>query len=169
MDSSPTTETDLLADQLERSFRGGAWHGPSVTEALADLTAEQAAHRPIPAAHTIAEIVGHVATWTDVARRRIEGEGAARVTPEDDFPADGAVSSEAWRATLERLEAAHRALHAAIQDLDDARLDDPVSGSDPTVRGLLLGVIQHNTYHAGQIAVLRKAGSVVALEQEIVA
>lgn len=164
-----TTETDRLADQLERSFRGGAWHGPSVTETLADLTAEEAARRPIPAAHTIAEIVGHLATWTEVARRRITGEPVSRVTEEQDFPPDGAVSEEAWAASLERLEEAHRKLHETVAALDDGGLDAPVSGSDPTVRGLVLGVLQHNTYHAGQISLLRKAEVVVALEQENVA
>jgi uncharacterized damage-inducible protein DinB len=169
MTDTPTTETDRLADQLERSFRGGAWHGPSVTEALADLTAEEAARRPIPAAHTIAEIVGHVATWTDVARRRIAGEPVSRVTDEEDFPPDGALSEEAWAASLERLEEAHRKLHDAVAGLEDEGLDAPVEGSDPTVRGLVLGVLQHNIYHAGQIVLLRKAERVVALEQEAVA
>jgi hypothetical protein len=41
--------------------------------------------------------------------------------------------------------------------LDAERLlDDPVGGSDPTVRGLLFGVVQHHAYHAGQIVLLRK-------------
>jgi uncharacterized damage-inducible protein DinB len=164
-----TTETDRLADQLERSFRGGAWHGPSVTEALADLTAEEAARRPIPAAHTIAEIVGHLATWTDVAHRRIAGEPVPRVTDDEDFPPGGAASEEAWNGSLERLEEAHRKLHEVVAGLDADGLDAPVSGSDPTVRGLVLGVLQHNTYHAGQIALLRKAEVVVAIEQENVA
>lgn len=169
MSDTPTTETERLADQLERSFRGGAWHGPSVTEALADLTAEEVARRPIPAAHTIAEIVGHIATWTEIARRRITGEPVSRVTEEDDFPPDGALSEEAWAGSLARLEEAHRSLHETVAALEDDGLDAPVSGSDPTVRGLVLGVLQHNTYHAGQIALLRKAGMVVAVEQENVA
>ena len=169
MTDTPTTETDRLADQLERSFRGGAWHGPSVAEALADLTAEVAARRPIPGAHTIAEITGHVATWTDVARRRIAGEATGRVSPEEDFPEGGADSEEAWGATLARLEEAHKKLHAAVLALDEERLDAPVSGSDPTVRSLVLGVLQHNTYHAGQIVLLRKAVAVVAIEEEEVA
>ena len=59
-------------------------------------------------------------------------------------------------AELAALEAAHRALHQRILDLDDVHLDEPVVGSDPTVRGMLFGVLQHNAYHAGQIALLCK-------------
>ncbi len=155
-------EVDLLADQLERAFRGGAWHGPAVAETLVGVDAEAAVRRPIPAAHTIWEIVGHVTTWTDISRRRIEGEPIASVPDEADWPPvpRGAGSSDdAWRKALGALEEAHRRLHLAVLALDDGRLDDPVAGSDPTLRGLLFGLLQHQTYHAGQIAVLRKAGA----------
>jgi uncharacterized damage-inducible protein DinB len=150
-------QSQTLADQLERAFRGGAWHGPSVSEALEDLEAATAATHPIPGAHSIVEIVGHLTTWNDVARRRIGGESILNVPPEQDFPAGDRSSPAAWREALERLDAAHRTLHEVVLELDDGRLGDPVAGSDPTIRGLLLGVIQHSAYHAGQIMMLRKA------------
>ena len=152
-------ETTRLADQLERSFRGGAWHGPALAEALDGVDAAAAAHRAAEGVHTIAEIAGHAAFWIDAARRRMEGESVTDVPPEVDFPRDGAASPEAWRQTLADLEQAHRGLHAALSALDDAQLDGAVSGSDPTVRGQLLGILQHNAYHAGQIMVLKKARS----------
>ena len=150
-------ETSRLADQLERAFRGGAWHGPSLDEALDGVDAATAAARSIGEAHSIAEITGHVAFWIDAARRRMEGEEITNVPPEVDFPPDGAKSAEAWRDTLAHLDQAHRRLHAAILALDDDELDGAVAGSDPTVRGQLLGILQHNAYHAGQIVVLKKA------------
>ena len=151
-------ETTRLADQLERAFRGGAWHGPSLDEALDGVDAATASRR-FGDAHTIAEITGHVAFWIDAAHRRMHGENVTNVPPEVDFPQGGADSDDAWRATLANLEAAHRRLHAALLALDDDQLDGAVAGSDPTVRGQLLGILQHNAYHAGQIAVLKKAGA----------
>ncbi len=156
-------EVNLLADQLERAFRGGAWHGPAVAETLFGVDAATASLRPIPAAHTIWEIVLHVTAWTDVSRRRIEGEPIVKVPDEQDWPTPptgDAASDEAWRKALQALEEAHRRLHLAVLTLDDGRMEDPAAGSDPTLRGLLLGLLQHQTYHAGQIAVLRKAGAV---------
>jgi len=146
-----------LADQLERSFRGGAWHGPSVTEALAGVDAAAAAARPVGGAHTIAELAGHVAAWMDVAARRIGGEEVLDLPPEEDFPPDGAASPEAWRETLARLDETYRRLHTLVRDLTAEGLEAPVAGSDPTVRGLVLGVLQHNAYHGGQIVVLVRA------------
>jgi hypothetical protein len=152
-------ETARLADQLERAFRGGAWHGPSLSEVLDGVDAAAASHRVFGEAHTIAEVTGHVAFWIDAAHRRMQGEAVTNVPPELDFPAGGAATDAAWRATLANLEGAHRRLHAALLALDDDALDGAVAGSDPTVRGQLLGILQHNAYHAGQIVLLKKAGA----------
>jgi len=54
------SQSQSLADQLERSFRGGAWHGPAVAETLAGIDAATAAARPLPDAHSIWENVHHL-------------------------------------------------------------------------------------------------------------
>jgi len=151
------SQAENLADLLERAFRGGAWHGPAVAEALSGVDAATAAARPIEGAHSIWEIVHHLTAWNEAPLRRLDGERLQNLPAERDFPPVTGVSADAWRAALVALEDAHAALHARVRDLADAQLDDPVVGSDPTVRGMLLGVLQHNTYHAGQIVLLRKA------------
>jgi uncharacterized damage-inducible protein DinB len=150
-------EVARLADQLERSFRGGAWQGPALLEALADVDSATASHRPIPGAHSIGEITAHAAFWIDAARRRLDGDPVDDVAPEADWPRGEERTERGWKAILDRLEAAHRGLHARVLGLDDEQLEGPAAGSDPTVRGLLLGLLQHNAYHAGQIVLLGKA------------
>lgn len=150
------SQAETLADLLERAFRGGAWHGPAVAEALAGVDAATAAARPIEGAHSIWEIVHHLTAWNEVPLRRLDGERLQNLPAERDFPPVTDVSADAWRSALAALEDAHAALHARVLDLADGQLDDPVAGSDPTVRGMLLGVLQHNAYHAGQIVLLRK-------------
>ena len=149
------SQIEALADQLERSFRGGAWHGPAVAETLDGLDETAAAARPLPGAHSIWEIVQHLTTWNEVPRRRLDGERLQNLPEGRDWPP--VKDASAWRAGLAALEQAHEALHARVRELADGQLDDPVAGSDSTVRGMLLGVLQHNAYHAGQIALLRKA------------
>jgi uncharacterized damage-inducible protein DinB len=150
------SQVETLADQLERSFHGGAWHGPAVAEALAGVDAAAAAARPVAGGHSIWEIVHHLTVWADVPRRRIDGEGLQDLPAERDWPPVRETSAGAWSAALAALEEAHAALRTRVLELSDAQLDDPVAGSDPTVRGMLFGVVQHNAYHAGQIALLRK-------------
>jgi uncharacterized damage-inducible protein DinB len=132
------------------------WHGPALADVLKGVDAERARARPIAGAHSIWEIVLHIAAWSDIARQRIRGEATGDPTPEQDWPPMPAADAD-WAATLDRLRESHRLLAADIRQLDDAALDARVKGLDYPVGILLDGVVEHGTYHGGQIALLRKA------------
>jgi hypothetical protein len=157
MDSTiANSETGLLADQLERSFHGGAWHGPATREALAGVDAALAGRRPPGFPHSILELARHITFWMEAARLRIV-EGRDVSDAGDWAPGEDPVSERAWSDAVAQLEGAHAKLHAALSSLEDGRLGDRVPGADPTVRGLLLGTLQHNAYHTGQIVQLARA------------
>jgi uncharacterized damage-inducible protein DinB len=153
------SETSRIADQLRRAFEGEAWHGPSVLEILDGLGAAAAAARPLPEAHSIWEIVIHIAVWDDAARRRMAGE-VVQPTPAEDWPAVTDTSPAAWERALAHLKRMHQALVAAVAATADARLPEKVPGKEPdyyTLYYMLHGIAQHELYHAGQIALLKKA------------
>ena len=150
------SEVKRIHDQLRRSFEGPAWHGPSIKELVADVTARKAASKPLAGAHSIWEIVLHIAAWEEGARRRLTGD-RAELSTEEDWPPVNDTSEAAWREALEFMERNHLGLREAISGLDDARLPEPVVDGMSSVYGTLHGVIQHNLYHAGQIALLKKA------------
>ena len=150
------SEIRRINDQLKRAFEGKAWHGPSVSEVLAGVTAEQAAAHPISGAHSIWQIALHIATWERVGRRRLEEASPIEVSDEEDWPAVGDTTDAAWANTLEELRRNHEALRASIRQLDETRLDEIVPGTQYSFYFLLHGVIQHDLYHAGQIALLKK-------------
>ena len=149
------TELERISDQLQRAYTGDAWHGPSVLEALEGVSAEIAARRPIPSAHTIWELTHHIGAWADIPRRRIAGE-AFEITQEINFPPVIETTAAAWQQSLDRLSESQRKLLDTIKMLDDSRLDQPVSKNGPTLYVLLHGVVQHHIYHAGQIMLLKK-------------
>jgi uncharacterized damage-inducible protein DinB len=150
-----SNEVTRIEDQLKRAFEGNAWHGPAVLEVLEGVTAAKATARPIPGAHSIWEIVHHIAAWEEAARRRLQGE-PAHLTPEEDWPPVRDTGDAAWAAALERLRTGHQSLRRAVAKLSDAKLKEDVAGMDQTHYLLVHGVIQHDLYHAGQIALLRK-------------
>jgi uncharacterized damage-inducible protein DinB len=150
-------EIDRIDDQLQRAFEGDAWHGAPVEALLAGVTAEQAAARPIPAAHSIWELVLHMTVWLEVIRRRLEEGVPIELTPAEDWPAIPETTGEAWRATLERHRQAYRDLRGLLARLGDERLAQGVAGKDHDAYVMLHGIIQHELYHAGQIALLKKA------------
>ena len=150
-------EVERIAEQLRKAFEGEAWHGSSVRELLSSTTRGQAAKRPIPGAHTIWEIVLHIGVWESVVRRRLLGELVTELAPQQDWPPVRDVSETAWRRTLQDLDQGHVQLQQSITQLTDERLGEIVPGKDYTVYVMLHGVIQHNLYHAGQIALLKRA------------
>jgi len=156
------TMKDRIRDQLDRAFDGDAWCGPSLMSVLDGVTPEQAARRIPGLAHSIGEIVVHVAGWQRVVARRIMGEPVAE--PEDgDWPSVNDSSDLAWRQALETLRDTHVRLGEALDSLDESRLDqrigdsrDPAMGSGMTTYANLHGIAQHAMYHAGQITLLKK-------------
>ena len=150
------TEIEGIRDQLRRSFERESWHGPAVLEVLEGVTAAQARRRPLPGAHSIWEIVRHMTTWKSVVERRLEGESVSDVPPEVDWPPVGAAGEPEWQAALAELRQAHAGLVAVAAKLRDEPLDQPPAPGTSSRYVLLHGVIQHDLYHAGQIAVLLK-------------
>src|SRR5262245_1815177 len=146
-----------LANHILRTFRGPMWHGPALTQVLEGVTHEQAAAKPIAGAHSVWELVLHASAWAEIARARVRGERLADPPPEEDWPPVGTTGLDDWQLAIERLRESHRALAAAVRDLSDEALDAKVGELEYTVDVLLHGVIEHSTYHGGQIMILRKA------------
>lgn len=150
------TETERIVDQLDRAFSGEAWHGPAVTELLTGVTAEQAAAHPVASGHSIWELTLHIEAWLRACRRRLEGE-RAQLTDAEDWPVVVAADERAWIQARESIKQAHDELSSAILLLDDSRLEQPIIEGMSSIYVTLHGVIQHSLYHAGQIALMKKA------------
>lgn len=153
------SETYRINSQLKRAYQGEAWHGPSLRELLEDVTAEQAAARPIPSAHSIWELVNHIIAWEQISRRRLEGDPVITPPDEMNFPPVTDTGESAWQVTLQNLAASNQALRNSIKKIDDAKLEEIVPDARYSNYAMLHGVIQHDLYHAGQIAMLKKASS----------
>ncbi|HMK30205.1 MAG TPA: DinB family protein [Terriglobales bacterium] len=152
------TEVERIADQMQRAFEREAWHGPALMELLGDVDAPTAAAHPVNRAHSIWELVHHLTAWKRAIPRRMRGE-AVELHGEDDWPPVEDFSEAAWKRALENLKSAHRELYQATLALPAARLSDPVPNRPHNLRFMLHGMVQHDLYHAGQIALLKKASS----------
>jgi uncharacterized damage-inducible protein DinB len=151
------SEVKRIASQLHGSLTGPAWHGPSLLEILDGVTADEAHQRPIAAAHSMAEIVPHVTAWMSAAERRLTGEPIELEGDADWPPVTGGFD---WSAAVQGLRDAAEALGVRIRTLSDEDLTTirvRSSGHEYSAYVLVHGVVQHNLYHAGQLALLKKA------------
>jgi uncharacterized damage-inducible protein DinB len=155
------TELQRLEEQLKRALEGEAWHGPSVLEVLEGVSAHQAAAHPIAGAHSIWELVLHLCSDYGLVLRRLGGDGR-QLTESEGWPIVPEPSAENWRESVRKLKQLNAELRRAIGSFPRERLDEPLVPEVPyTAYTQFIGVTQHGLYHAGQMALLKKAlGSV---------
>jgi len=153
---SMPSEIERIQNQLQRAFEGDAWHGPSLHELLSGVDAATAAARPIPSAHSIWELVLHIAAWDKAVSDRLGG-GRGAVAAEENFPAVNDSSDASWQRAIETMKQNHDELIEAVGRVEESRLDTPIVEGMSSVYVHLHGAVQHDLYHAGQIAILKKA------------
>ena len=145
---------DLLIEQHNACYDEDAWF-VSVKNAVAGLTAEQAAWRPDGADNSIWEEVNHIIFWNERWIRRYRGE----LTYPEDIENTGTFRSDEtdWQKTLETLDAVMDEWREILNDIPDEKLGSPVNEQyqAPWFTPLAHQNI-HNAYHIGQVVLLRK-------------
>lgn len=154
-----------MAQLFREAIAGEPWHGPSLETVLEGIDASTAAARPLEGAHSIWEIALHLTGWTREVTNRLEG-AEPRTPPLGDWPETEPVDEATWDAARTDLLAAHQELMSALVRFPAAQLEKRVGverdaplGTGVSYREMILGALQHDAYHAGQIALLRKAKS----------
>ena len=148
-------EAQRIADQLNRAFEGMAWHGPSLKESLDGVTSEQAVARSVASAHTIWELVAHIAAWEGVVARRLNGESVGE--PPEDFPQAPPHATEAdWRALRAATFESHGRLVAQVAAMTEDDLRRRIDDKPYPAWFMVHGAVAHALYHVGQIVMLLK-------------
>ncbi len=148
---------DRLADHLRAVHRDGAWTDVPVRGTFRGLSADQAASRPIAGAHTAWELLLHLDAWHRAVARRLGGEEVA-LSPPEDWPAPPAEPTpDDWQEALDTLDAGLDELERAVRGLPPERLFETLPGTDATAYQTILGIGEHDLYHAGQAVLLAKA------------
>lgn len=156
-----------MAAELERisllftsTYAGEAWHAKSTREILAGVTAEHATQRPAPGTHNhnLAELVAHVTAWRVFALEKLTGGESYDIilNSAQDWPVIEALPEDGWQQLLEDFDDTQNELLEVLSTLPKHRLSDPVPGRRYDYYTLLHGVIQHDIYHAGQMAYVKK-------------
>ncbi len=142
------SELARLSHLIKELYDGDPWHGPSIKDLLQNITAEKAGERPIPKAHTIWEILQHMIGWREIIVERLQRGKEFEVMQERDWPGNIAATTEVWSRSQKALELSQKKLLEA--------LSEKTVPSEIQLYGIY-SVFQHDLYHAGQIAVLKKS------------
>jgi uncharacterized damage-inducible protein DinB len=156
--------TDRRLEEALRHFHPPTgtklWHGgPTVLGALRGVSPEVAAWRPYPDRHSIWALALHIAYWDYAVQRRLS-DGARGGFPRSPsnwprVPQDP--SRAAWEEDRRLVKECHDRLHEAMRVFDPGRLDEHAGGEGGTTYAdLVTGIVLHDTYHAGQIQMLKR-------------
>ena len=146
---------NLNGSALAAPLPEGDVHGPAVSSA-------RRSHRrpggcPVAGGHSIWELVLHLAGTYRLVLRRLGGEGRP-LSPEDDWPPLPAVTPQNWRDAVDALRPLNQDLRRAVWAFAPDRLDTPLVADPPySAYTQFIGITQHDLYHAGQIAMLKRA------------
>lgn len=151
-------EPARVADQIRRTLEGPSWHGPSLLEVLEGVTAKQAAARPIAGWKSIWELVLHAIVWQDAVRAHLAGRWPViKIGGPKDWPAPPRPTEAAWKAAVAKLRRSNAALVMAARGYPEAKLEKPLKEGATSAYIQLHGAAQHNLWHAGEMAALKRA------------
>jgi uncharacterized damage-inducible protein DinB len=145
-------EIKRIISLLQKTVEKNAWHGPSLKEALADVTPEMALKK-LPPAHSIIELISHMTSWRIFTLKKLRGDIEYSVSDELNFPA-----TTDWQKVLQDLEESQHNLINAMESFPEEKLKElvPHATHRYTYYTLLHGIIHHDLYHLGQIMLLKK-------------
>jgi uncharacterized damage-inducible protein DinB len=152
-----------LGQRLLTVWNGEPWYGSSSSVILKGVTAEEALAHPLPGAQSIWETLMHMIAWTEETMSRLNG-GESKQPVRGDWPKVAGSTQEEWMAAQGELLAARRALLSALETsheesffLHVPKKDEPTHGSGATRADTVNGLADHDIYHLGQIALLKKS------------
>ena len=135
------------------------WHGgPTLMGSLRGVDAKQAAWKPAPGRHSIWELAIHIAYWNYSVRRYLDPaapKGFGR-SPAN-WPVIDDTSENQWKTDIAFIKKEHDLLIEAINKFPAGRLNQKSDSKKGwTYRQLLDGVAAHDTYHIGQIQLMKR-------------
>jgi hypothetical protein len=153
--SDDATSGSLDLRILHEGYGEGAWHGPDLKAALANLRPDDAFRRPAPGRHNIAEIALHHAYCARAVRAKLtDVDPEPFVLEGDDWFELPDPFTLSWSKILEVVNHEQERLAGAVAEIDTGRARSSLSESERF--DLVLGITCHAVYHAGQIQLIRR-------------
>jgi uncharacterized damage-inducible protein DinB len=154
------TKSEQLKLEIERVLYGNAWYGSPIYSIIEQVSFEAAYEKPQGTVHNIAGIVLHTLAWTEEVLDRMN-EMAAGLPSSGDWPDPGKPDEQKWQNYVNDLKLVNVNLLGVIQGFPEEKWSELIN--DPretelvtTYEDLVRGFIQHQVYHAGQIALLNR-------------
>lgn len=134
---------------------GDCWIGVNFKDELYDADAALAVKTLTSHSNSIWQLVFHIIYWRTVVVNRLNG--SLILPPFTDFALPDELNEENWKQALVDFESAYHLLRNTILQFKTEDLDKASPKPGQTYYQLIMGCLQHDAYHLGQIVLLKKA------------
>ena len=136
---------------------GDCWIGNNFKETLHGVGAEQATKNIAGNTNSTWQLVAHITYWRTAVVNRLTGTD--NPPPFLDFLLPEICNEENWKQALHDFESAYHLLRNAITHFNEENLNKPSPRKGQTFYELMMGCLQHDAYHLGQMMLLKKVSA----------
>lgn len=147
-------ESEKIAALFEAFYDGDCWIGLNFKQAIKGVDERLATRKKGEGFNTIWQLVNHIIYWRKTVMIRLQG--VLGNPPMPDFYQPDLVNKQTWKETLFHFKEVQKELVKIILTFPSANLDKASPMKGQTYYQLLMGCLQHDGYHMGQIILLKK-------------
>ncbi len=139
---------------LNDHFLGEPWIDTNVLGTLKSITAKQATekHKDF---NSIWQIVNHMILWRLTLLKRLKDKSV--IPPKNNFISEVKdTSPKAWKETIKKFERSQKNIISFLGKSKDELLKKISPTSGYSYYELVMAIVIHDTYHLGQIVLLKK-------------
>lgn len=150
-------ETQYIIKSFESTLSGQPWFGRGVYEMLGEIDESIVKMKPNNNSHSLLELLWHMCTWAEFCLANLEGRSNDELSAieKNDWRELNPVL-HSWKNGINELKSTHDRIIKSLNEKDDSFLSDMVPTRQYNFRFMLNGLVQHNIYHLGQIAYVKK-------------
>lgn len=149
------TGIQRLTQDFTDFFDGNPWFGNNFKNIISDITPAEALAEP-PNGHSIARLLWHMVKWRIALTERLLGNLAFRadVSDADNWRENETLDAESWEAAKRQYESLQTVIVTELGRRTDGFFDEEFLPGKK-FGWLATGVVQHDIYHLGQIAMVK--------------
>lgn len=150
-------EVQSIIRNLQNTLSGEPWFGRAIYRVMEEVDPSKAFTKPQDSGHSMIELLYHMITWSGFCLKHLNKATAEEIQAEEELDwRETDPSYHSWPAGLEEFKRIHESIIAILETKNDTFLSEMVAERNFNYRFMLNGLIQHNIYHLGQIAYVKK-------------
>ena len=151
-------EIKFIIRNLQNTLNGEPWYGKAVYQVMEEVDDTKACIKPGNSGHSLVDLLYHMIIWATFCLKHLKNSSPDEIKKTESMDwreIDPAIHN--WQKGMKEFKETHEQIISILETKNDEFLSKIVAGREFNYRFMLNGLIQHNIYHLGQVACLKKS------------